>query len=75
MCSSEIDKIEVTNIESPLSTQLASPPENLQTTNTFQKAGINTIENNIIPQDNPDYLNSTNLTMKDGNLINANILY
>ena len=56
--------VEVLNIEPALSTQLAPPPENLQTPNTFQNGGINPIENNIIPQENPSYLNPTSLTMK-----------
>ena len=63
--------VEVLNIEPALSTQLAPPPENLQTPNTFQNGGINPIENNIIPQENPSYLNPTSLTMKDGNMINT----
>ena len=63
--------VEVLNIEPALSTQLAPPPENLQTPNTFQNGGINPIENNIIPQENPSYLNPASLTMKDGNMINT----
>ena len=63
--------VEVLNIEPALSTQLAPPPENLQTPNTFQNGGINPIENNIIPQENPSYLNQASLTMKDGNMINT----
>ena len=63
--------VEVLNVEPALSTQLAPPPENLQTPNTFQNGGINPIENNIIPQENPSYLNPTSLTMKDGNMINT----
>ena len=63
--------VEVLNIEPALSTQLPPPPENLQTPNTFQNGGINPIENNIIPQENPSYLNPTSLTMKDGNMINT----
>ena len=60
--------VEVTNIEPNLSAQLVSPPENLQTPNTFQNSGVNSIENNIIPQVpqvNPSSLNPTGLTMKD----------
>ena len=63
--------VEVTNIEPNLSAQLVSPPENLQTPNTFQNSGVNSIENNIIPQVpqvNPSSLNPTGLTMKDGNI-------
>ena len=63
--------VEVLNVEPALSTQLAPPPENLQTPNTFQNGGINPIENNIIPQENPSYLNQASLTMKDGNMINT----
>ena len=64
--------VEVANLEKPLDTQL-NPTENLQTADSVQNIGMNSIDNKIIPQTNSIPLNNTNISLQNSNLnINPN---
>ena len=63
--------VEVVNLDQPLETKVVSPPENnLQTSETIQNTGVNSINNTITPQSNPiptTPLNTTSLSGQNEN--------
>ena len=63
--------VEVVNLDQPLETKVVAPPENnLQTSETIQNTGVNSINNTITPQSNPiptTPLNTTSLSGQNEN--------
>ena len=63
--------VEVVNLEQPLETKIVTPPENnLQTSETIQNTGVNSINNTITPHSNPiptTPLNTTSLSGQNEN--------
>ena len=45
--------VEVTNLQPELSAQLTAPPEHLETAETIQNIGVNSVNSNILPQKEP----------------------
>ena len=63
--------VEVVNLDQPLETKVVTPPENnLQTSETIQNTGVNSINNTITPHSNPiptTPLNTTSLSGQNEN--------